>query len=45
MSNSVRAEIVYPDLVKSLFGETQMPWEWEYNPTVAAPTPSPTSTR
>ena len=47
MSNSVRAEIIYPGLVNSLLGETGLPWEWEYNPTVAAPTtsPSPTSTR
>jgi len=47
MSNSVRAEIIYPALVSSLFGETKMPWDWEYNPPVAAPTPSasPASTR
>jgi hypothetical protein len=41
MSNSVRAEAIYPALVNSLFGETGLPWEWEYNPTVAGPTPSP----
>jgi hypothetical protein len=41
MSNSVRGEIIYPALVNSLFGETKLPWEWEYNPTVAEPTPSP----
>lgn len=45
MSNSVRAEIIYPALVNSLLGETNLPWEWEYNPTVAAPAPSPSSTR
>lgn len=44
MSNSVRAEIIYPALVRSLFGETRLPWDWEYNPTVAAPTPSPIPT-
>lgn len=47
MSNSVRAELIYPALVNSLFGETQMPWGWEYNPPAPAPTPSasPTASR
>jgi CubicO group peptidase (beta-lactamase class C family) len=44
MSNSVRAEIVYPALVKSLFGETQLPWTWEYNPAPALPAPSASPT-
>lgn len=39
MSNSVRAEIIYPELVKSLFGETRLPWTWEYNPPSASPSP------
>ena len=44
MSNSVRAELIYPGLVNSLFGETKMPWGWEYNPPVPAQTPSPSPT-
>jgi CubicO group peptidase (beta-lactamase class C family) len=32
LSNSVRAETVYPALVESLFGDTGLPWSWEYNP-------------
>lgn len=32
LSNSVRAEAIYPQLVESLLGETGMPWSWEYNP-------------
>lgn len=44
MSNSVRAEIIYPALVNSLIGETKLPWEWEYHPASAAPGASPSST-
>lgn len=36
LSNSVRAEAIYPELVKALLGETGMPWNWEYNLTDAA---------
>ena len=32
MSNSVRAETIYPELVKGVFGDTGLPWTWEYNP-------------
>ncbi len=32
MSNSARAENIYPSLVGSLFGDTGLPWSWEYNP-------------
>jgi CubicO group peptidase (beta-lactamase class C family) len=32
LSNSVRAETIYPALVESLFGHTGLPWSWEYNP-------------
>ncbi len=31
LSNSVRAELIYPDLVRFILGETAMPWWWEYN--------------
>ncbi|MDP5278826.1 serine hydrolase domain-containing protein [Sphingomonas sp. DG1-23] len=30
LSNDVRAEAAYPDLVKAALGETGMPWRWEY---------------
>jgi CubicO group peptidase (beta-lactamase class C family) len=30
LANDVRAERVYPDLVRAIPGETGMPWEWEY---------------
>jgi CubicO group peptidase (beta-lactamase class C family) len=40
LSNSVRAETIYPALVKLLWGETQMPWSWEYNaPELLPPVP------
>jgi len=31
LSNSVRAETIYPSLVESLLGDTRLPWHWEYN--------------
>lgn len=31
MSNSILAETIYPALVRFLWGDTQMPWSWEYN--------------
>ncbi len=31
MSNDVRAEKIYPSLVKEIVGATQMPWQWEYH--------------
>lgn len=30
LSNSVRAEIIYPDIVRFVLGDTGMPWWWEY---------------
>lgn len=39
LSNSVRAETIYPALVKSIFGDPGMPWSWEYNPE-GAPAPA-----
>jgi len=30
MSNDVRAERLYPELVRLALGETDMPWRWEY---------------
>lgn len=30
LSNDVRAETVFPDLVRLLLGETGAPWDWEY---------------
>jgi len=31
LANSVRAELIYPDLASFILGETSMPWWWEYN--------------
>lgn len=31
LSNSVRAELIYPELVRFIMGDTAMPWWWEYN--------------
>jgi CubicO group peptidase (beta-lactamase class C family) len=31
MSNDVRAERLYPDLVRLVLGQTRMPWAWEYS--------------
>ncbi|MGH6952200.1 MAG: serine hydrolase domain-containing protein [Vitreimonas sp.] len=31
LSNSVRAELIYPELVRYILGDTAMPWWWEYN--------------
>lgn len=39
LSNSVRGETIYPDLIKSVFGDTGLPWSWEYNPEGAPPSP------
>jgi CubicO group peptidase (beta-lactamase class C family) len=30
LSNDVRAERLYPDLVRAILGETDLPWSWEY---------------
>ncbi len=30
LSNSVRAEIIYPEIVKLVLGETNYPWWWTY---------------
>lgn len=30
LSNDVRAERLYPELVRAVLGETGMPWGWEY---------------
>lgn len=32
LANSVRAELIYPKMVRYILGETSMPWWWEYNP-------------
>ncbi|HKS42693.1 MAG TPA: serine hydrolase domain-containing protein [Blastocatellia bacterium] len=37
LSNSVRGEVIYPALVKSVFGDTRLPWSWEYNPQGSPP--------
>ncbi|HKB71869.1 MAG TPA: serine hydrolase domain-containing protein [Thermoanaerobaculia bacterium] len=42
LSNSMRAETIYPALVESLFGKTNLPWSWEYNP---ASSPAPVARR
>ncbi len=31
LGNSVRAELIYPELTRFILGETSMPWWWEYN--------------
>ena len=31
LSNDVRAERLYPDLVRAVLGETGLPWSWEYD--------------
>ena len=30
LANSVRAELIYPEMVRFILGETSMPWWWEY---------------
>jgi CubicO group peptidase (beta-lactamase class C family) len=30
LANDVRAERIYPELLRTLLGETRMPWTWEY---------------
>jgi CubicO group peptidase (beta-lactamase class C family) len=37
LSNSALGAAVYPALVTSVFGETRLPWRWEYNPQGAPP--------
>lgn len=32
LSNDVRAEAAFPQIVASILGETGVPWEWEYPP-------------
>jgi CubicO group peptidase (beta-lactamase class C family) len=31
LANDVRAERIYPELVRFVLGETRMPWRWEYD--------------
>lgn len=31
LSNDVRAERLYPELVRAVLGETGLPWRWEYH--------------
>jgi CubicO group peptidase (beta-lactamase class C family) len=38
LSNSVHAEKIYPRLIQAVFGDSGLPWRWEYNPT---PEPKP----
>lgn len=40
LSNSVRAEIIYPQIVKLVLGETNYPWWWTYPELHANPDPS-----
>ncbi len=30
LANDVRAERIYPELVRSILGDSRMPWRWEY---------------
>lgn len=32
LGNDVRAEALYPGIVKFILGETGVPWRWEYGP-------------
>jgi hypothetical protein len=32
LGNDVRAEALYPGIVKFILGETGAPWRWEYGP-------------
>jgi hypothetical protein len=32
LANSLRAELIYPELVEFVLPRTGMPWWWEYNP-------------
>ncbi len=32
LSNSVRGETIFQDLFSSIFGDSGLPWSWEYNP-------------
>lgn len=31
LANDVRAELIYPEVVALILGETAMPWRWEYH--------------
>ncbi len=31
LANDVRAERIYPEIVRMILGETKMPWRWEYD--------------
>lgn len=31
LANDVRAERIYPELVRAVLGETAVPWAWEYD--------------
>lgn len=31
LSNSVRAELIYPELAEAILGPSDMPWAWEYS--------------
>lgn len=31
LANDVRAERIYPELARTVLGDTKMPWIWEYN--------------
>jgi len=31
LANDVRAERIYPEIVRMILGETKMPWTWEYD--------------
>ena len=31
LANSVRAELIYPEMVGFILGDTAMPWWWEYD--------------
>ena len=37
LSNDVRAERAFPELVRALLGETGVPWAWVYPDLMEAP--------
>jgi CubicO group peptidase (beta-lactamase class C family) len=39
LSNDVRAEAAFPEIVELILGETGLPWTWEYGSVVAKPAP------
>lgn len=41
LANDVRAERIYPAIVRLVLGDTAMPWTWEYGPSTTNESPAP----